>query len=479
MKPSPTTLLIALCGALLATSIVHAATPLTTVRVATGLNRPIYVTAPPGDDNRLFIVEKAGVIKILDLGSGVLLGTPFLNIDPLVGGGTTNNSEQGLLGLAFHPNYAGNGWFYVNYTNNAGSTVVARYTVSANPNIADPGSATLLLTIAQPQANHNGGWLDFGPHDGYLYIATGDGGGSGDTDAGHTPGVGNSQDITNNLLGKMLRIDVDGDDFPADPNRNYAIPATNPFVGLTGDHEIWSFGLRNPWRPSFDRLTGDLYIADVGQASWEEVNFQPAESPGGENYGWRCREGAHNFNTSGDCSQTPFTEPIHEYARGGNPFRCAITGGYVYRGCAIPDLRGTYFFGDFCSRQVWSFRYAGAFIPVAQDRTAELAPGGGLSIDSIVSFGEDARGELYIVKQGNLANTGEVYRITPGGPTEPPTPYDYDNNGFVEFLDARAFLVCMLGPGVAYADCLCDVFDNGEGAVDLVALRGLQLAYGG
>jgi glucose/arabinose dehydrogenase len=479
MNAKRATLLCGGCAALVIGATVEAATPLTTERVAEGLNRPVFVTAPPGDTSRVFILEKSGIIKILDLGGGGVLATPFLNIDALVGGGTTDNTERGLLGLAFHPHCAANRWFYVNYTDNTGTTVVARYTVSDDPNVAVADSAMVVLTIAQPQSNHNGGWLGFGPADGYLYVATGDGGGSGDTGTGHTDGVGNAQDITDNLLGKMLRIDVDGDDFPADPNRNYAVPAGNPFVGATGDDEIWSFGLRNPWRPSFDRVTRDLYIADVGQASWEEISFQPADSGGGENYGWRCREGAHDFNTSGDCSQTPFTEPIYEYARGAVPFRCAITGGYVYRGCAIPDLRGTYFFADYCSGQIWSFRYDGGPVAFADDRTAELAPGGGLAINSITSFGEDGRGELYVVKQGSGTNAGEVYRIIAAGPVMPPTPHDYDNNGLVELFDLRAFAACMRGPGTAYGDCLCDVFDGGGGDVDLRAFRELQIAFGG
>lgn len=449
----------------------RAATPLTTTRVASGLNRPIYVTAPPGDTARLFIIEKAGVIKILNFNTGVVLPTPFLNIDALVGGGTTDNSEQGLLGLAFHPDYASNGRFFVNYTNNAGDTVLARYTVSADPNVADAGSAVPLLTLDQPDTNHNGGWLGFGPLDGYLYMATGDGGGAGDDDFGHTPGVGNGQDITDNLLGKILRLDVDG--------AAYTIPADNPFVGVTGDDAIWAFGLRNPWRNSHDRVTGDFYIADVGQGTWEEVNFQSAASAGGENYGWRCREGAHDFNISGDCSLTPFTEPVHEYSHGGSPFRCSISGGYAYRGCAIPDLRGTYFFADFCSEQIWSFRYNGGFIPVAADRTAELAPGGGLGIDEVVSFGEDANGELYVIDQGNGTNVGEVFKIVPNGAAEPPAANDYDNNGQVTLFDVRALPGCMGGPHVPLAQCLCDVFAGSDGDVDLADFRALQLAYQG
>jgi len=405
-------------------------TPLTTIQVASGLNRPLYATAPAGDLERLFFIEKRGVIRILNLSSGMINTTAFLNIDSLVGGGTTDESEQGLLGLAFHPDYANNGYFFVNYTNNSGSTVVARYTVMDGfPDVANPGSALQIISYTQPQANHNGGWVGFGPNDGYLYIASGDGGGAGDTGSGHTAGLGNGQDITSNLLGKMLRLDINGDDFPADATRNYAVPPGNPFVGVTGDDEIWAYGLRNPWRPSFDSLTGDLWIADVGQGSWEEVDYQPASSAGGENYGWRCREGAHNYDTSGDCSQTPFTEPIHEYSHGGSPFRCSISGGYVYRGCAIPTLQGTYFFADYCSGQIWSFRYDGATITEFQERTSELDPPGAQTIGDVSSFGVDGYGELYVIKHAGTT-TGEIYKIVPAGGTP-----DCNTNGVADACD--------------------------------------------
>ena len=253
-------------------------------RVASGLAHPVFLTTPPGDFDRVFIIEQhTGRIRILDLASGIVQPTPFLTVTGLSGGG-----ERGLLGLAFHPNYANNGFFYVNIT--VPATRILRYSVSiGDPDVADPASQTSILEIEQPQENHNGGWIGFGP-DGYLYIATGDGGASNDSGTGHTPAIGNAQDLTS-LLGKILRLDVDGDDFPYDANRNYSIPALNPFVGIAGNDEIWAYGLRNPWRPSFDRLTGDLYIADVGQGACEEINLQLAESSGGENYGWRLREG--------------------------------------------------------------------------------------------------------------------------------------------------------------------------------------------
>ena len=301
------------------------------------------------------------------------------------------------------------GYFYVTYTDSSGNLRVSRFEVSMGaPNDADESSEVVLLTISEPQVNHNGGWIAFGPNDAYLYISTGDGGGGGDGDPGHTPGIGNAQDITENLLGKILRVDVDGSD---GPGGNYGIPPTNPFVGVEGDDEIWAYGLRNAWRNAFDPRTGDLYIADVGQGSWEEVDFQPATSAGGENWGWRCREGAHDFNFGGDCGSATLIDPIQEYSHGGFPFRCSITGGEVYSGCAIPDLLDTYFYADFCSDQIWSLRVQGGVATDLLDRTAELEPPGLPSIDDITSFGRDAEGEIYIVDRG-----GEVFKILSDDP---------------------------------------------------------------
>jgi glucose/arabinose dehydrogenase len=402
----------------LAVGVARAApTPLTTERVATGLDQPLFVTFAPGDADRVFIVEQPGVIRILDISSvpPLLVATPFLDIQARV---RSTGNEQGLLGLAFHPDFQNNGFFYVNYTGTDSHTRVSRFEVPAGtPGDADETSEVIVMTITQTQANHNGGWLAFGPNDGLLYIASGDGGGSGDDDAGHTPGTGNGQDITENLLGKILRIDVDGSNGPGGA---YGIPPDNPFVGATGDDEIWAYGLRNPWRNAFDRITGDLYIADVGQSAWEEIDFQPGSSPGGENWGWRCREGAHDFNFGGDCGSVTLLDPIAEYAHGGSPFRCSITGGEVYRGCAVPDLHGTYFYADYCSDQIWSFQVQGGAVTNAQDRTAELDPPGPLSIDLITSFGLDAEGEIYVIDRG-----GEVFKLVPDGaaaPCSPPVP---------------------------------------------------------
>lgn len=447
-----------------------ASTPLETVRVASGLVRPIYVTAPQDDEARLFIVEKRGIIKILNLTTGLVNATAFLNIDALVGGGTSNNSEQGLLGMAFHLDYSANGFFYLNYTNNSGDTVIVRYTVSANPDVANSASAMILMTIDQPQGNHNGGWIGFSPNDPYLYIGTGDGGNFCDTGSGHTSGTGNAQDITNNLLGKLLRIDVDGDDFPGDPTRNYAIPPSNPFVGITGDDEIWAYGLRNPWRCSFDREVGDLYIGDVGQDAREEIDFRLARSTGGENYGWRCMEGEVCSSVSG-CSTTGCTcgdpglqMPVYTYSHNPPPpptsFVCSVTGGYVYRGCAIPDLEATYFFADYCAGAMWSFIVIGSSPTNFTDRTSELSPSaGGFVVDQIVSFGEDAAGEMYVVDQGS-GTSGQIFRIDS---TVPLDPADLDGDGLVNQADADLLVLVLLGgdPGDACILTRTDV--NGDG----------------
>ncbi len=368
------------------------ASAIRTERVASGLNMPIFVTAP-ADDSRLFIVEQRGVIKILE--NGVVLPTPFLDIDALIPNPGTND-ERGLLGLAFDPGYASNGRFFVYYYGLANQTVIARYLVSGNPDVADPFSAQIVYTVNQPATNHNGGTIAFGPLDGYLYLGQGDGGGSGDAN--------NRAQNPLDPLGKFVRLDVSG------PS-GYTVPPSNPFVGNPAYlSEIWALGVRNPYRYSFDRLTGDLWVADVGQSLWEEIDFQSAASPGGENYGWRLMEGNHCFNPPTGCEAIPgLTDPIHEYS---HSLGCSVTGGYVYRGAAIPDLAGTYFFADYCSGTIWSMRYDGANVSEFTDRTAQLAPGGGLSIQSISGFGEDGFGELYVVDRGT-STTGEVYKILP------------------------------------------------------------------
>ena len=424
---------------------------LTTTKVADGLSRPVAATHAPDDYTRLFIVEQhTARIKILNLKTGEMNPMPFIDLDPIV---IETGNERGLLGLAFHPAYRTNGHFYVNYIDNSGDTVIARYTRTADPGIADPSSQVTLLTMDQPFGNHNGGWMGFSPKDGYLYISSGDGGSAFD------PG-NRAQDITDQLLGKMLRIDVDG----ASP---YGIPDSNPFVGVEGDDEIWAYGLRNAWRCSFDRQTGDLYIADVGQDEWEEVDFEAAGSTGGANYGWRCMEGTHCTGLSGCvCGAASLVMPIHEYSHGGAPFRCSITGGYVYRGCAIPSLDGHYFFADYCSNQIWSFIYNGGVLDGFTDRTVELDPPGAASIGTISSFGEDARGELYVCD----LNDGEVFKIVGADPIF--SPADIDCSGAVDVVD----LLSVLGAWGPCDGCMEDL--TGDHIVDVLDLLVLLSQWG-
>lgn len=343
------------------------------IQVASGLSTPVVVTNAADGSNRLFIVEKLGRIRIVH--DGTILSMPFLNIDSIVNSG---GSEQGLLGLAFHPNYESNGFFYLNYTDGNGDTIISRFSVSAgDPNIADPTSELEILSIQQPYTNHNGGQIEFGP-DGYLYIGTGDGGSGGD------PGD-RGQDLST-MLGKMLRIDVDN---PAPP-LEYGIPADNPFVGVAGAaEEIWAYGLRNPWRFSFDRATGDLFIGDVGQNAWEEIDFQPASSTGGENWGWRCYEASHSYNLAGCGPIGDYDMPILEYAHSSG--RCSVTGGYRYRGSSAPGLRGAYLFGDYCTGDVWAGIYdemGGTWSVVDLDFPQSLF--------SLRTFGEDEQGNVYV-----------------------------------------------------------------------------------
>ena len=321
-------------------------------------------------DERLFVVERAGRIKIIIDGSIHI--NNFLDITSKV---NDNPNERGLLGLAFHPDYFSNGYFYVNYTMNNGDTRISRFSVANDPNTADPNSEMVIMEIDQPEWNHNGGGIKFGP-DGYLYIGTGDGGSGGDP----WGPIGNGQN-TQTLLGKMLRIDVNN-------GSPYSIPPTNPFVGNNDVlDEIWAIGLRNPWRFSFDKETGDLWIGDVGQNVWEEIDFQPANSTGGENYGWKCYEGTHNF--SSNCgTATNFVDPVHDFSHG-NFEHCSVTGGFVYRGCENPDFVGHYIYTDFCSGVFWSL------VPDGNGgwTNTQIANYGGYDIST---FGEDVNGELYV-----------------------------------------------------------------------------------
>ncbi|HFA51594.1 MAG TPA: T9SS type A sorting domain-containing protein [Bacteroidetes bacterium] len=351
---------------------------------ASGFDKPLDIAH--AGDGRLFIVEQDGAIWILDA-EGNKLPTPFLDIDSRVG---SSQNEQGLLGLAFHPDYADNGFFYVNYTNNSGDTRISRFSVSPDdPNTADPNSEEILLEVDQPFGNHNGGCVKFGP-DGYLYFALGDGGSGGDP-------FGNGQKRTT-FLAKMLRIDVDN-------GLPYSIPPDNPFADddFTLD-EIWAIGLRNAWRFSFDRATGDLWMGDVGQNAWEEIDFQPASSNGGENYGWNCYEGNHAFNTSGCADMSEMTFPVFEFA---NSFSlgCSVTGGFVYRGCEFKGLYGHYLFADYCSGRFWSI------LPDGQGgwEGVEIA---NFTDFNFAAFGENAAGELFAAGHGN----GIIYKITSPSP---------------------------------------------------------------
>ena len=366
--------------------------------VTSGLAEPVHLTHAGDGSGRLFVVERAGRIRVIR--NGALLVTPYLDIHTLV---QSSGGEQGLLSVAFDPSFESNGTFYVDYTGllGTGDTVIARYVV-ANPvaDVASVVSVTNLLTITQPEVNHNGGQLQFGPNDDYLYIGMGDGGGGGDWHGT----IGNAQDRSK-LLGKLLRIDVRG--VPT-----YTIPSTNPFTQTAGARpEIWAWGLRNPWRFSFDRANGDLFIGDVGQDCFEEIDYQPASSHGGENYGWRLMEGFHHFDPldQQNCAQPmispvmltlPITEIVHPNAE-------AIVGGYVYRGSQYPQLQGVYFFGDNVTQKIWAAK--------------QVAPGNWaseLKLDtslSISSFGEDEGGELYAVDLN-----GQVYKIASSNPIIPP-----------------------------------------------------------
>ena len=346
-------------------------------QIASGLDFPVYLTSPPGDD-RLFIVEKAGAVRIVQ--NGVLLETPFLDIS----GQVSNGPEQGLLGLAFPLDYATSGRFVVHYTGLDWDTRVSTFRTSADPNLADHGSEAVVLTQEQPAAGHNGGQILFGP-DGFLYIGLGDGGSREGNDRGRAQELGD-------LLGSILRIDP-GSGVP------YSVPPDNPFVEREGARpEIWSYGLRNPWRFSFDRSTGDLYISDVGELRWEEINIASAAEGAGRglNYGWSLMEGTDCMN-AGSCNRTGLTLPVLQY---GHDEGCSITGGYVYRGSQIPALQGHYLYSDFCGGWVRSFRLVGG-AAVESREWPSLRPG-----RHVTSFGEDAQGELYL-----LTEDGNVFKF--------------------------------------------------------------------
>jgi glucose/arabinose dehydrogenase len=351
---------------------------LTARLVVSGLRGPLDLQSVPSDAERLYVVEQGGRIRIVR--NGQLQAASFLDIASRISSG----GERGLLGLAFHPQFATNRRFFVNYTNPAGDTHISEFR-AGSADAADPSSERLLLEVAQPFANHNGGGLAF-DNSGRLLVALGDGGSGGDPQ--------NNGQSLGTLLGKISRIDVDS-------GSPYAIPADNPFLATAGARgEIWAFGLRNPFKIAFDRPTGDLYIGDVGQNRIEEIDIGLAARRGGENYGWRITEGTQCFNPSSGCDRTGITLPVYEYAHSEG---CSVTGGVVYRGCRVPALAGTYFFADFCSGLVRSFRFANGSAGELRDWTSGLR---GVSAPS--SFGVDAAGEVYVVDYD-----GELYRLEP------------------------------------------------------------------
>jgi uncharacterized protein (TIGR03437 family) len=350
------------------------------VQVASGIAAPTDIQSAGDGSGRLFFVQQNGIVRLFR--NGALAIPPFLDISAK----TRANGEQGLLGLAFSPKFAQNGRFYVDYTDLTGNTVIAQYRVSANPDVADATSAAVLLPIPQPFANHNGGQLRFGP-DGYLYIGTGDGGSGGDP-------LHNGQSLAT-VLGKLLRVDVE-----SDPG-HLRVPRDNPFVNTTGARpEIWAYGLRNPWRFSFDSATNDLWIGDVGQDAYEEIDYQPAASHGGENYGWNLMEGLHCYQLG--CSFKGLTLPVAEYSHAAG---CSVTGGFVYRGRVSPGLRGTYLYADYCSGAIWGLAHEGGAWNVRKLGTASGA--------SITTFGQDEAGEIYAADASN----GTIYRVV--GTTAP------------------------------------------------------------
>lgn len=372
------------------------------IKVADVPAKALYITQPSNETDRLFVLNQKGRIHIIT--NGKTLKTPFLDISDRVHGSLTPGSEEGLLGLAFHPDYKTNGYFYLNYVNKNDSSIVSRFSVTDNPNIADEGTEKMILGIPQPFGNHNGGHLAFGPKDGMLYIGFGDGGKWGDP-------YNNSQDLKT-LLGAILRINVD----KGDP---YTIPPDNPFFNDTGKRsEIFCYGLRNPWRFSFDRETSDLIIGDVGQNLWEEINWLTWDESLGANFGWRTMEGNHCYDPEEFCDTTGLIMPVFEYPNNASYMKiligmdereatgCSVTGGYVYRGNNNPDLWGTYIFGDYCTGRIWSFKLKNGKPTKFKNLRPELKKHSRDVPLFISSFGEDSSGELYVVDY-----LGAVYKF--------------------------------------------------------------------
>ena len=378
---------------------------LSSVLIADGYKKPVFITSYPNNAKLLYIVEQAGLIKIIN--DGKKLSRPFFDINKRVVNPNRPGDERGLLGFAFHPNHTNNGKFYINYMDNDGNTIVSEFSTNSELR-ANHKSERIILKLKQPYGNHNGGDIQFGP-DGYLYISIGDGGKAGDP-------LNAGQDLSS-LFGKIIRIDIE--------QKPYGIPKSNPFFGQKGKREeIWAWGLRNVWRFSFDKQTGDKYLADVGQNKWEEVNFEPASSKGGLNYGWRIMEANHCYDPKENCPTEGLIKPIIEYPNDANhpafAFRiieelsfsetdvegCSVTGGYVYRGQKIKSMQGQYIFGDYCSGNIWTLKVVNGKAINFKNRTEEINIGGGEFTTYISSFGQDSDGEIYIIDYN-----GGIYKL--------------------------------------------------------------------
>ena len=378
---------------------------LSSVLIADGYKKPVFITSSPNNAKLLYIVEQAGLIKLIN--DGKKLSRPFFDINKRVVNPNRPGDERGLLGFAFHPNHTNNGKFYINYMDNDGNTIISEFSTNSKLR-ADHKSERIILKLKQPYGNHNGGDIQFGP-DGYLYISIGDGGKAGDP-------LNAGQDLSS-LFGKIIRIDIE--------QKPYGIPKSNPFFGQKGKREeIWAWGLRNVWRFSFDKQTGDKYLADVGQNKWEEVNFEPASSEGGLNYGWRIMEANHCYDPKENCPTEGLIKPIIEYPNDANhpafAFRiieelsfsetdvegCSVTGGYVYRGQKIKSMQGQYIFGDYCSGNIWTLKVVNGKAINFKNRTEEINIGGGEFTTYISSFGQDSDGEIYIIDYN-----GGIYKL--------------------------------------------------------------------
>ena len=378
---------------------------LSSVLIADGYKKPVFITSYPNNAKLLYIVEQAGLIKIIN--DGKKLSRPFFDINKRVVNPNRPGDERGLLGFAFHPNHTNNGKFYINYMDNDGNTIISEFSTNSELR-ADHKSERIILKLKQPYGNHNGGDIQFGP-DGYLYISIGDGGKAGDP-------LNAGQDLSS-LFGKIIRIDIE--------QKPYGIPKSNPFFGQKDKREeIWAWGLRNVWRFSFDKQTGDKYLADVGQNKWEEVNFEPASSKGGLNYGWRIMEANHCYDPKENCPTEGLIKPIIEYPNDANhpafAFRiieelsfsetdvegCSVTGGYVYRGQKIKSMEGQYIFGDYCSGNIWTLKVVNGKAINFKNRTEEINIGGGEFTTYISSFGQDSDGEIYIIDYN-----GGIYKL--------------------------------------------------------------------